>query len=124
MAGRSRVTRLTATDQSVTVARHLAREVAAGLPTAIGQDLELVVSELATNAVRHAQTPFRLSILTTPTLRVEVADGSSALPAGGTPDPRSEHGRGLWLVAALTRSWGVVPLPTGKVVWADLGPTR
>jgi hypothetical protein len=122
MAGNAKVTRLTATDQSVTAARHLAREVATGLPTEMAQNLELVVSELATNAVRHARTPFRLTILTAPTLRVEVADGSSVLPAGGTPDRWSESGRGLWLVAALTQSWGVVPLRAGKVVWADLGP--
>jgi anti-sigma regulatory factor (Ser/Thr protein kinase) len=122
VAGEEAVTRLAATDQSVTVARHLAREVAAGLPTEMGQNLELVVSELATNAVRHARTPFRLSIHTAPTLRVEVTDGSSALPVGGTADPRSESGRGLWLVAALTRSWGVEPRGAGKVVWADLGP--
>ena len=115
------VTRLAATDQSVTVARHLAREAAAALPTEIGQNLELVVSELATNAVRHARTPFRLSILTGPTLRVEVADGSSLLPTRASPDLWSESGRGLWLVAALTQSWGVVPLRAGKVVWADLG---
>jgi len=122
MAGDAKTTRLAAADQSVVAARHLAREVAAGLPAEMGQNLELVVSELATNAVRHARTPFQLSILTAPTLRVEVADGSSDMPVGGSPDPCSEHGRGLWLVAALTQSWGVVPLRAGKVVWADLGP--
>jgi two-component sensor histidine kinase len=115
-------TRLPAVAASVSDARHVARDVGAGLPADVAERLELVVSELASNAVRHAQTSFLLSILSGPSLRVEVADGSSELPMPRQPDPWSEGGRGLWLVAACTQSWGVTRLESGKSVWADLGP--
>jgi len=114
--------RLPAVAASVSDARHVARGVAAGMPADVAERLELVVSELASNAVRHAQTSFMLSILTEPSLRVEVADGSSALPAPRQPGPWSEGGRGLWLVAACTECWGVTRRGSGKSVWADLGP--
>jgi anti-sigma regulatory factor (Ser/Thr protein kinase) len=117
-------TRLEAVAASVTEARHVARDVAADLAPEVGDRLELVVSELASNAVRHAHTPFRLTISADPTLRVEVADGSPTLPRQGTPGPWSAGGRGLMLVAACARRWGVNRLGTGKVVWADLGPPR
>ena len=122
MIGDVSETRLPAVAASVSDARHLARDVAAGMPADVAERLELVVSELASNAVRHARTSFLLSILTEPSLRVEVADGSSALPTPRQPGPWSEGGRGLLLVAACTQRWGVTPLGSGKAVWADLGP--
>ena len=115
-------TRLPAVAASVSDARHVARDLAVGMPADIAERLELVVSELASNAVRHAQTSFMLSILTQPSLRVEVADGSAALPTPRQPGPWSEGGRGLWLVAACTECWGVTRRGSGKCVWADLGP--
>ena len=81
----------------------------------------LVVSELATNAVRHAGTPFRVSLGHRdgvahpggPGLR-----GSSADPPPGV-DPAADGGRGLVIVSALSDSWGVTPCPDGgKEVWA------
>lgn len=82
-----------------------------------------VVSELATNAVIHARTPYTLRLLFgDDVLRVEVADAS---PRG----PRQRHygtgattGRGLSVVAEAAQSWGVDARPAGKVVWAELVP--
>lgn len=84
----------------------------------------LVVDELVTNALLHARTPFDVEVQLRPhALLVAVADDSP-----DAPDPRSatvdaENGRGLALVDAVARSWGVLPRLGGKVVWAVLdGP--
>nr|WP_307628542.1 ATP-binding SpoIIE family protein phosphatase [Streptomyces turgidiscabies] len=80
---------------------------------------ELVVSELVTNAIRHAEAPIRLRLILNRSLICEVADGSS-----GAPHPRrarifDEGGRGLLLVAQLTDRWGTRQTPTGKIIWAE-----
>ncbi|MCM3299503.1 SpoIIE family protein phosphatase [Streptomyces pseudogriseolus] len=86
---------------------------------------ELIVSELVTNAVRHGGGPVGLRLLRDKTLTVEVSDGGAAL----APHPRlalttDEGGRGLYLVAKVSRRWGVRPVPGGKVVWAELDYPR
>ncbi|MFJ3138087.1 ATP-binding protein [Streptomyces sp. NPDC086843] len=88
---------------------------------------ELLVSELVTNALRHGDGPgpVGLRLLRDEVLTVEVADGGSTL----TPHPRrarttDEGGRGLFLVAKLSRRWGSRPAPDGKVVWAELDYPR
>ena len=116
--------RFEARAESVSDARHLARDLAADAPPDLGERLELVVSELTANAVRHARTPFTLSIRVAPTVRVEVTDGSRELPVQQTPSPWADGGRGLWLVASSCERWGVTPRSSGKVVWADFGPLR
>jgi DNA-binding NarL/FixJ family response regulator len=85
-------------------------------------DALLVTSELAANAVTHADSGCRLRVSLHPsTLRIDVLDTGT-----GTPDPQpasstSEHGRGLHLVAALTSAWGLeVVRGQGKLVWAEL----
>lgn len=84
----------------------------------------LVVSELATNAVVHAQSDFAVDVVCSPLLaRVSVSDGSARMPESkeGT-DTSALSGRGLQLVRALSRNWGTEPLEGGKAVWADIGP--
>ncbi|WP_166140650.1 response regulator [Nocardioides ochotonae] len=81
----------------------------------------LVVSELATNALNHAQSSFcvRLSLHPT-TVRIEVGDSGHGTPE---PQPHSatrEGGRGMLLVAAMSASWGIDRSEGGKVVWAEL----
>jgi len=51
---------------------------------------------------------------------VQVWDGSNRMPVRREPDPESENGRGLWLVAALSEDWGSFQPEhaSGKVVWA------
>ena len=80
---------------------------------------ELVVSELAANAVRHADSTFMAEVLPSPGgVRVAVTD-ASPLPSGWSGFPVARH-HGLGLVAALAGNWGVEPLVGGKTVWADV----
>lgn len=87
------------------------------------ESVVLVVSELATNSVRHANTNFQLKItLAENQVRIEVTDQGRGLPAVKTPPPTVPHGRGLQIVQGLTRKWGVVPAPSGsgKTVWCTV----
>jgi anti-sigma regulatory factor (Ser/Thr protein kinase) len=84
------------------------------------ETVQLVVSELATNAVIHAQTPFTVTLRrSNGTLTVAVSDLSfrrpERIPSGQVLDG---GGRGLAMVAALSSSWGSTPLNNGKLVWA------
>ncbi len=97
--------------------------IGTGKPTAELVDrVVLATSELVTNAVVHAKTPMRLWVeLRGSWLRVSVDDRSPrpARPAEPALRPESEAGRGLQLVAALARSWGVESHRggAGKTVW-------
>jgi len=86
--------------------------------------LALLASELAANAVEHAQGWFRVELHANATgLRLIVFDqGSVSLPSRGHAfaDPLAERGRGLLLVQNLASAWGVTPLDGGKAVWLDL----
>ncbi|MDQ1679216.1 MAG: hypothetical protein QOI42_75, partial [Frankiaceae bacterium] len=105
-------------------ARRFATEVVDGSAFAdLGLDVELVVSELVTNAVLHAGVPVRLSVTVGPeAVRIEVRDASRALPVRPLHTEDAMTGRGLALVTALTRQWGVEAVDDGKVVWAEVGP--
>ena len=81
----------------------------------------LVVSELVTNVVLHAATDLELSLSTVDSrVLVKVRDHDDTIPVPGTSTAQYGHsGRGLHLVHALTRGWGVFPSQTaGKTVWA------
>ena len=86
-------------------------------------DALLVVSELAANALMHAESSsYRVRVAHAgPALRIEVEDDGT-----GTPEPQpltetAEHGRGLHLVDALAASWGMdIGEVGGKRVWAEL----
>jgi anti-sigma regulatory factor (Ser/Thr protein kinase) len=83
---------------------------------------ELITSELASNAIRHARTPFRVSVRRYgPMLRISVSDGAETLPAPPDLDPEKPSGRGMFLVDAVSRRWGVDVVADGKTVWAELG---
>ncbi len=82
---------------------------------------ELLVSELATNAVLHARTPFTVMIERQPVLRVEVHDGDPRPPHPRDYGPEASSGRGLHLVEMLSQSSGTVTLPDGgKSVWFEM----
>jgi anti-sigma regulatory factor (Ser/Thr protein kinase) len=84
-------------------------------------DVQLVVSELATNAVIHAGTPFSVSVSSDGSvIRIAVSDWSAVRPVMREGSPGSVAGRGLRLVAAVADDWGVDPSPDGKTVWAEL----
>ncbi|MGW0828500.1 SpoIIE family protein phosphatase [Streptomyces sp. NPDC002845] len=80
---------------------------------------ELVVSELVTNAIRHAEPPIQLRLIHDRSLICEVSDTSSTAPHMRRARAFDEGGRGLLLVAQLTQRWGTRPTPTGKTIWAE-----
>ncbi|MCY0925854.1 serine/threonine-protein phosphatase [Streptomyces sp. H27-H1] len=82
--------------------------------------LELLVSEVVTNAVRYAERPVTLRLLRTDVLRCEVGDDSPQLPRQRRARDDDEGGRGLFLVNRMARRWGATRLSSGKVVWFEL----
>jgi PAS domain S-box-containing protein len=87
----------------------------------VGGDAELLTSELATNAVRHARTSFVVVVrYDGASVRIEVGDGSRALPVRRAPASDDTGGRGYVLVDALAADWGVLETVTGKRIWVDL----
>lgn len=81
----------------------------------------LLVSEIVTNAVRHAHAPVTMSLyLTAREIIAEIAADSPEWPQRRLPDPDDEDSRGLILVEALSASWGARPTETGKTVWFNL----
>ena len=109
----------------VRAARHFAQAAAAAWGCCAG-DLSLVVSELATNACVHAHSPFTVSLQRAGSrVRVEVTDEDPA-PAVVGPPSHGSSGRGMQIVAALAREWGVAGRHPGKAVWAvvDCPPLR
>ena len=86
-------------------------------------DALLVVSELVTNAVRHApgQAGLELELVAhADRLRITVTDGSAIRPVVAHLQHTRPSGRGLHIVQALAARWGVDHLPDGKRVWAEL----
>jgi anti-sigma regulatory factor (Ser/Thr protein kinase) len=81
---------------------------------------ELLVSELVTNAIRHAQPPIQLRLIWDGALSVEVSDTSSTAPHLRRADRYDEDGRGLMLVAQLADRWGTRHARTGKTIWAQI----
>jgi PAS domain S-box-containing protein len=80
---------------------------------------ELLVSELVTNAIRHAQQPIQLRIILDGDLSCEVFDGSNSAPQLRRADRYDEGGRGLMLVAQLADRWGTRHTSSGKIIWAQ-----
>ena len=84
-------------------------------------DIELLATETATNAVRHAGTDATVIVrYLGDRVRVEVGDGSRALPRTHTPALDESGGRGMSLVEALSSSWGVTETFDGKRVWFEV----
>jgi serine phosphatase RsbU (regulator of sigma subunit) len=79
----------------------------------------LVVSELVTNAIRHAESPIQLRLIRDRTLICEVSDGSSTAPHLRQARAFDEGGRGLLLVSQLTQRWGTRQTLRGKTIWAE-----
>jgi anti-sigma regulatory factor (Ser/Thr protein kinase) len=85
-------------------------------------DVQLVVSELATNAIVHARCSFRVAVREQGRgVRLSVRDASAARPTVRDGAKLAPSGRGLRLVAALAGNWGVDLDVDGKTVWAELG---
>jgi len=86
----------------------------------LADDAQLVVSELATNALTHALTPFTVTLAAVAqSLLVKVRDGSPRDPVIVVGTPLDTAGRGVTIVALLSRDWGVTAhADGGKTVWA------
>ncbi|MGH3371896.1 MAG: ATP-binding protein [Nocardioidaceae bacterium] len=84
-------------------------------------DMRLVVSELATNAMLHARTPFTVYLSGDDTsVLLTVVDGSASVLVHVTADDLDDGGRGLSIVDALSHGWGVSDgYGGGKSVWAS-----
>jgi anti-sigma regulatory factor (Ser/Thr protein kinase) len=87
-----------------------------------GEDAALVVSELASNAVRHGRSPFTVTVTCSDDCTlIEVGDENPRLPEFATGGKASLSGNGLHIVAGLAVRWGVKADPEdGKTVWAEL----
>lgn len=107
---------------SVRVARHFTQDAlrCMGSPQ-LEEAATLLVSELATNAVLHAHSRLRLSVLCRDgVVRIEVRDDDPTLPRAVEPDPLQPGGRGIMLVNLLADHWGVNGNRRGKTVWFEL----
>jgi anti-sigma regulatory factor (Ser/Thr protein kinase) len=105
--------------ESVTMARRFATEALRGAPAEMLETVGLMVSELASNCVRHTDSRFDLSIiLTAREIRVEATDHGGGEPCLRSPAPTDPTGRGLFIVDTLAAAWGVEHRDaSGKTVW-------
>jgi anti-sigma regulatory factor (Ser/Thr protein kinase) len=85
----------------------------------ISDTVELLVSELVTNALVHGAGEITLRLVRTSTLLCEVRDDGSELPYLCSADDNAESGRGLQLVSFLAERWGNNRTENGKVVWFE-----
>ncbi|MFI1518165.1 SpoIIE family protein phosphatase [Kitasatospora cineracea] len=109
------------TELEVGRARRLVRDqLAAWQLTALAETVELLVSELVTNAVRVARSEVQLQLIRVDKLLVEVSDDNHNLPSLEPADSFSEHGRGLNLVSKLAEKWGTARKAVGKVVYFEM----
>lgn len=117
---------LSPTPGSVAVARRWSTELATRAGFSVEIDtVALLVSELVSNVVLHARTACELIMsVAGNVLRVEVRDGSNAMPAHAETiqaDASSLSGRGMVLINALSTTHGAEALPGGgKLVWFEL----
>jgi anti-sigma regulatory factor (Ser/Thr protein kinase) len=105
---------------AVSAARRLVRSTLDGRDAELVDAAELLISELASNCVRHAQTDFEVRICDSDEVRIEVRDRGGGEPRVLSPGVEEPSGRGLLIVEAISRRWGVRPEPAGKVVWFTL----
>ena len=107
--------------ESTPRARHWITERLSDLPVEVSECAALLTSELVTNAVLHAATPFTVTLhLMADRIRVDVADGSPVPPSIKDYATDAATGRGLTLFNTLASDWGVQPVIGGKIVWFEL----
>jgi hypothetical protein len=108
---------------AVPAARHFVIDaLAAWNLSQVADDAALIVSELAANAVVHANTAFRVVVSRAPgdVVRLAVEDAARSQPVLRRAGRHDVGGRGIALIAELTRGWGCDLSPGGKTVWADV----
>jgi anti-sigma regulatory factor (Ser/Thr protein kinase) len=90
---------------------------------ALDDEAQLLLSEIVTNALVHADSDVDLRIRRYPDyLRVEVRDSDPhpAINVGSPGEDQAEGGRGMMIVSALASTWGNSPSGRGKTVWFEL----
>jgi anti-sigma regulatory factor (Ser/Thr protein kinase) len=107
------------------VAREVVARATSELGPAILDDLLLVVSELVTNAVRHApdRGPIHLEIQRDHVVRIEVQDQGEGFERTARPPLHQEFpigGFGLTVVGRLVTGWGITRRGARTLVWAEL----
>ncbi|WP_327680659.1 SpoIIE family protein phosphatase [Streptomyces sp. NBC_00467] len=113
--------RLPREPRSVGRARELARaQLVSWDLEALVDTVELLVSELVTNALRYGEGEIRLRLLRDRTLVCEVWDAGLVQPRRRRARDTDEGGRGLQLVGLLSAAWGSRRTPRGKTVWFEL----
>lgn len=104
--------------------RNWLRELLPGITDEALQDVELVTTELLTNAYEHAAGPFGLRLARLygqGLVRLEVDDGAPhLLPRSGRAAPNDRRGRGLLMVGAICGDWGMRLDADRKTVWAEV----
>jgi anti-sigma regulatory factor (Ser/Thr protein kinase) len=84
----------------------------------------IIACELATNALVHARSPFRISIARkSDVVKIAVRDASTARAEPRPIDTNGIGGRGLVLIDRLSSRWGTYDEADGKTVWAELADT-
>jgi anti-sigma regulatory factor (Ser/Thr protein kinase) len=107
--------------RSVTSARQFVLGTIRGVAREVADSAALLVSELATNSLRHAGTGFQVRVdRSSEEVRVEVVDRGGGVPAVRSPAPSDTSGRGLRIVENFADNWGVRSSPPGKAVWFTL----
>ena len=108
--------------ESVPAARHFVLDVLRSWGhDGLTADAALIVSELATNALAHAVTPFRALVQRREgSVRIGIEDATEAPLQRRERPVDAVDGRGVDIVEALSGTWGAQAMPGGKVVWADL----
>lgn len=105
-----------------------ARRFVAAVLTESGVELDaavvdvalLAVSELATNAIEHAESDFEVSVDVDSVVRIAVHDGSPTPPVPRDASADDVSGRGMSIIDAVCDAWGVVTEAAGKHVWCEL----
>jgi anti-sigma regulatory factor (Ser/Thr protein kinase) len=116
------VVRLIPDDHAAAQARGFARQWSSthDLTPKLADEIELVVAELVSNAVRHATPPYEIELSEADgMIRGGVYDGSTRAPILN-PHPDHHGGFGLGIVTACTARWGTVFNTTGKEVWFEV----
>lgn len=87
----------------------------------VGQDAELLTSEIVTNVVRHTNAGGIFAVeCEGDVLRIEVSDHSTSPPMPRHPFPFDTTGRGLQIVDEIADRWGTIGSENGKAIWFEL----
>jgi CheY-like chemotaxis protein len=120
-AGGAMTAALPADVSAVPRARDFVRGLLGARDAELVATVELLVSELVTNAVVHASSAPRVEVqLEGATARVQVFDDDPTLPTAGEASTSALGGRGLFLVEQLATRWGTERHGDGKVIWFEL----